>query len=59
MSLPNATQVEDPASRLPKAKRPNPAADMSPLEREIGHRAHRPHGLTPQEIKLVEEGRSR
>ena len=41
------------------AKRANPAADVSAWEREIDERVYRLYGLTPEEIKLVEEGASK
>ena len=37
------------------AKRANPAADVSAQEREIDDRVYRLYGLTPDEIKIVEE----
>jgi hypothetical protein len=37
------------------AKRAAPSADTSALEREIDHRVYCLYGLTPDEIKLVEE----
>ena len=37
------------------AKRADPAADTSALEREIDQRVYALYGLTPEEIKLVEE----
>ena len=37
------------------AKRGNPAADTTAWEREIDERVYRLYGLTPEEIKLVEE----
>ena len=41
------------------AKRANPAADTSAWEREIDERVYRLYGLTPEEIKVVEEGASK
>jgi adenine-specific DNA-methyltransferase len=38
------------------AKRANPQADVSAWEREIDERVYRLYGLTPEEIKIVEEG---
>jgi adenine-specific DNA-methyltransferase len=38
------------------AKRANPQADTSAWEREIDERVYRLYGLTPEEIKIVEEG---
>jgi hypothetical protein len=53
MSPPSPAQGEDPASPLPKAKRPNSASDVSPLEREIDHGVYRLCGLTREEIKIA------
>jgi hypothetical protein len=33
----------------------DPSADVSALEREIDERVYRLYGLTPEEIKIVEE----
>lgn len=38
------------------AKRADAAADVSALEREIDQHVYRLYGLTPEEIKIVEEG---
>jgi len=38
------------------AKRADPAANTSALEREIDERVYRLYGLTKEEVKLVEEG---
>ncbi|HEY9172460.1 MAG TPA: TaqI-like C-terminal specificity domain-containing protein, partial [Verrucomicrobiae bacterium] len=40
--------------RILAAKRANPAADTTALEREIDARVYRLYGLTPEEIKIVE-----
>jgi hypothetical protein len=37
------------------AKRADPAADVTAWEREIDERVYRLYGLTPEEIKIVEE----
>ena len=37
------------------AKRADAAADVSAWEREIDERVYRLYGLTPEEIKIVEE----
>jgi hypothetical protein len=37
------------------AKRANPQADTSAWEREIDERVYRLYGLTPEEIKIVDE----
>lgn len=55
MSLPNATQAEGSADPTREAKQANPAADVSAHEREIDDRVYRLYGLTPEEIKIVEE----
>lgn len=41
--------------RILAAKRDKPAADTTALEREIDARVYRLYGLTPDEIKLVED----
>jgi adenine-specific DNA-methyltransferase len=41
--------------RILKAKQVDAAADTSPWEREIDERVYRLYGLTPDEIRLVEE----
>ncbi len=41
------------------AKRANPAADTSALEREIDGLVYALYGLTPAEIKIVEESAKR
>ncbi|MDW7979567.1 MAG: hypothetical protein RMH97_03260, partial [Verrucomicrobiales bacterium] len=38
------------------AKRADPNADISALEREIDQHVYRLYGLTPEEIEIVEEG---
>jgi len=38
------------------AKQTDPLADVSAWEREIDERVYRLYGLTPAEIKIVEEG---
>jgi len=42
--------------RILSAKRADPAADTSAWEREIDQIVYRLYGLTPEEIKIVEEG---
>lgn len=42
--------------RILAAKRADPAADTTGLEREIDERVYRLYSLTPEEIKIVEEG---
>ncbi len=44
--------------RILSAKRADSLADTTALEREIDERVYRLHGLTADEIKLVEEGAS-
>ena len=55
MSLPNTTQAEGSVDPILKTKQANPAADVSALEREIDDRVYRFYGLTPEDIKIVEE----
>ena len=43
------------AERVLAAKRADPAADTSALEREIDQRVYALYGLTPDEIKIVED----
>jgi len=45
--------------RILAAKRADAAADTSAWEREIDERVYRLYGLTPAEIKIVEEGAKR
>jgi hypothetical protein len=47
-----------PPDRILKAERANPAAGVSSKEREIDDRVHRHCGLTPEEIKIVEDASS-
>lgn len=42
--------------RILAAKRADASADVTALEREIDERVYRLYGLTPEEIKIVEEG---
>ncbi len=42
-----------------KAKRADPSADTSAWEREIDQLVYRLYGLTPEEIKIVEESGKR
>ena len=41
--------------RILAAKQKNPAADTSAMEREIDQQVYALYGLTPEEIKIVEE----
>jgi len=41
--------------RILAAKQTNPQADVTDLEREIDERIYRLYGLTPEEIRIVEE----
>ena len=41
--------------RILAAKRKNPAAETSALEREIDQQVYALYGLTPEEIKIVED----
>lgn len=59
--IPNASKhdqeiLSDLARRILAFKRADPAADVSALEREIDQHVYRLYGLTPEEIKIVEEG---
>lgn len=58
--IPNASKrdqdtLTDLARRILAAKRADPNADVSALEREIDQNVYRLYGLTPEEIKIVEE----
>ncbi len=44
----------EPAERMLAAKRANPQADTSPLEREIDELVYQLYGLTEEEIEIVE-----
>lgn len=41
--------------RILAAKRADPSAETTDLEREIDQHVYRLYGLTPEEIKVVEE----
>ena len=47
--------LEAQVDRILKAKRANPAADVSAQEREIDDRVYRLYGLSKDEIKIVED----
>ena len=49
--------VEKLVERILAAKQKNPAADTTALEREIDQQVYALYGLTPEEIKIVEEVR--
>jgi len=49
------TAVESLVTRIVKAKATNLSADVSGLEKEIDERVYRLYGLTPEEIKIIEE----
>jgi hypothetical protein len=51
----NQKPVEKLVERIVAAKHKNPAADTSALEREIDQQVCALYGLTPEEIKIVEE----
>jgi hypothetical protein len=60
LPIPSASQAEQAAleavvDKILAAKRANPQADVSAWEREIDERVYRLYGLTPEEIKIVEE----
>lgn len=58
LAIPNKNEAQQPiASRaraITAAKKTNPAADTSALEREIDQQVYAIYGLTPEEIALVE-----
>ncbi|NWF65815.1 MAG: Eco57I restriction-modification methylase domain-containing protein, partial [Chloroflexi bacterium] len=59
--IPSPSRAEHDAlvklvERILAAKRADAAADVSAWEREIDERVYRLYGLTPAEIKIVEEG---
>jgi hypothetical protein len=56
-SLPKATKAQASEGHALKAKQANAAARLSANEHDLHDRVYRLHGLTPQENKLVEEGR--
>ena len=62
-SVLESPEVQQPivalVDQILSAKQANPAADTSAWEREIDERVYRLYGLTPEEIKLVEEGASK
>ena len=47
--------VERLVDRILAAKQKNPGADMTALEREINQQVYGLYGLTPEEIKIVED----
>jgi hypothetical protein len=47
--------LETLVDRILAAKQANPQADVTDLEREIDERIYRLYGLTPEEIRIVEE----
>jgi hypothetical protein len=49
------TALEALMSCIVKANEANPAADVSAVEREIDERVYRLYGMTPEEIKIVED----
>ncbi|MBM3841330.1 MAG: hypothetical protein FJ398_25945, partial [Verrucomicrobia bacterium] len=50
-----AAGISKRVEKVLAAKRQNPAADTSGLEREIDQQVYALYGLTPEEIKIVEE----
>jgi hypothetical protein len=52
---PKQSAVAKLVDQVVAAKRQNPAADTSGLEREIDQQVYALYGLTPEEIKIVEE----
>ena len=58
LAIPSKPKQEEIASKVKSilaAKRKNPAADTSALEREIDQQVYALYGLTPAEIKIVED----
>ncbi len=53
--VPSVSFCSTSVQRMLAAKRANPSADTSPLEREFDERVYRLYVLTPGEIKLVKE----
>ena len=49
------SKIEQLVDRILAAKKKHVAADTAGLEREIDERVYRLYGLTPDEIRLVEE----
>jgi hypothetical protein len=49
-----ATRLRHLADRIISAKKQDPAADTSALEREIDQQVYALYGLTPEEIAIVE-----
>ena len=54
-SKPEQDNIADTVKKILSAKRANPAANTSKLEREIDEAVYALYGLTPEEIKIVEE----
>ncbi len=59
--IPSASRADQAAlealvDKILAAERANPLADVSAWERELDERVYRLYGLTPEEIKIVEEG---
>jgi hypothetical protein len=50
-------EVEALVKKILEAKRTDPLADVTALEQEIDQHVYRLYGLTPEEIKLIEETR--
>jgi adenine-specific DNA-methyltransferase len=60
LPIPSASRADQAAleavvDKILAAKRANPLADVSAWEREIDERVYRLYGLTPEEIKIVDE----
>ena len=58
--IPSTSQADQAAlealvDRILAAKQANPQADVTDLEREIDERIYHLYGLTPEEIRIVEE----
>ena len=50
----SCARIAEVVERIIVAKKANPAADTSALEREIDQQVYALYGLTPEEIQLVE-----
>jgi hypothetical protein len=50
------SEIENRVEKILALKKENPAADVSALESEIDRLVYKLYGLTPDEIKIVEEG---
>ena len=51
----NAADIAKLVKQILAVKQKSPDADTGPLEREIDQQVYALYGLTPEEIKIVEE----